>query len=356
MHEQYGPIVRINPDELHVEDAGWYEVLYAGAPARRDKWPPAAKMAGNDLAGFGTVDHHLHGKRRAALSPLFSSRAIASADDVLHSQIDILSSKFVKTHQSQEVIELRRTFVGFTTDTIHEYALGEPMGFQKDEEKLAEWNETLDAVSKMTPIVKQFPWMMNVGRKVPLGWIRWVKPEMAGVLQIHKDMYTRADRYLAEEGKSEEKPMSGATRVRDWIFRCILESSLPAHEKTVDRLAHEGFSVIVAGGETTSRVLAIGVFYILEHPLALQRIQEVAEKVMPDVSKPPASKALENLPYLTAVVKEILRMSAMLTSRLPIMPHEELKYKDWVIPRKVGPTSAKGHPVQQDVEGWYKKN
>jgi hypothetical protein len=41
LHEIYGPIVRINPDELHINDT-----IYRAGSAIRDKFPPSCLFAG----------------------------------------------------------------------------------------------------------------------------------------------------------------------------------------------------------------------------------------------------------------------------------------------------------------------
>ena len=69
-----GPIVRINPYELHIKDVDFYDQIYASAPSHRDKYEYSVKSPdSNNATGF-TVDHDLHRLRREALSP-FSANA-----------------------------------------------------------------------------------------------------------------------------------------------------------------------------------------------------------------------------------------------------------------------------------------
>ncbi|KAL8800654.1 MAG: hypothetical protein Q9182_005024 [Xanthomendoza sp. 2 TL-2023] len=365
MHKVYGPIVRINPSELHVADPEWYDTLYASNPTRRDKYPPAAKMAGSDLAGFGTVEHHLHGKRRAALSPMFSSRAISNAAEIMKAQVELLCNTFRGHLASGSPLELRTVFTGFTMDAVSEYAMGKSMGVQNEVSRAKTWVEAIKGISKTTPVAKQFPALLSFGQKIPLGVIRRVNPAMAQVLQIHKDMYTKASRYLshkARNGNESYHSRKKATDVDPPLFDFILDSALPAHEKDAHRLAQEGFTVIVAGGDTTARVMALGIFHLLANPRVLNRLQEELDAVMPAPSDMPPLKVLEDLAYLVhldpklpSFIKESLRLAAFPTSRLPLTAPGALVYKTWVIPPQT-PIGMTPHDVLLDPNIFDKPN
>ncbi|KAL8860494.1 MAG: hypothetical protein Q9178_003153 [Gyalolechia marmorata] len=64
MHEQYGPIVRINPEELHIQDTEFYDQLYR-RDNKLDKFPGQTKMFGMPGTFFTTETHELHRERRS---------------------------------------------------------------------------------------------------------------------------------------------------------------------------------------------------------------------------------------------------------------------------------------------------
>jgi hypothetical protein len=67
----YGPVVRINPYELHISTPQFYETLYS-SNKKRDKWYWFTKLFGLDDSVFATVDHNKHRARRAPLNSFFS--------------------------------------------------------------------------------------------------------------------------------------------------------------------------------------------------------------------------------------------------------------------------------------------
>lgn len=71
----------------------------------------------------------------------------------------------------------------------------------------------------------------------------------------------------------------------------------------MERLAQEGFVMITAGGETTSRILSMAFFHIVSNPSVLECLQKEIMMVMPDATKRPSVKALDKLTYLVKMFR-----------------------------------------------------
>lgn len=118
------------------------------------------------------------------------------------------------------------------------------------------------------------------------------------------------------------------------IFTTMLNADIAQSEKTAERLNDEGFVMVVAGGETTSRALTNIVYYLLLNPRWLAQVRGEVEAVMPEVDVLPDSSVIEQrCPTLIASMKEVLRLVPAVTNRLQLYDdHATLQYKDWVIP------------------------
>lgn len=83
------------------------------------------------------------------------------------------------------------------------------------------------------------------------------------------------------------------------IFQsCLKSRHLDAEEKGLQRLAQEAFTIIVAGGETTARVLTMATFYMVEHKEeVVPRLREELRSIS-SFSEELNLKALEQLPWL----------------------------------------------------------
>jgi hypothetical protein len=78
MHQGYGPVVRIMPDVLHVNNPSFVDILYAQSPSqRRERGQTVLNMFTEHLSVLPTRDHDLHRRRRAILSRFFSQQGVS---------------------------------------------------------------------------------------------------------------------------------------------------------------------------------------------------------------------------------------------------------------------------------------
>ncbi|KAI3549882.1 cytochrome P450 [Colletotrichum filicis] len=330
MHDDYGPIVRINPHELHVSDHHFFDVLFAGGSARRDKYPPSASVQGAPGGIFGTLNHGTHRMRRSAISGFFSKQSVVVHEGLIHEKVEQLCEVFKNYAREGNPFNIRVPLLAYTTDFYCALALGKTgdMHLLRDQVKAQKWRASIIGLLHFTPIVRQFPWFLSFAFGLPMWLIRRVSSDLTLVTQILLDMEGQAKEAIKDSSAS-----IGIKEDNGSLFQAILRSNLPQSEKGSKRMAEEGFTVLTASGDTIGRILTTAVYHLLSNPNHLAKLKEELRAAMPDSNMDVPLSKLENLPWTTAVIKESLRISALITMRVVLQaPTECLTYRDWVIP------------------------
>ncbi len=122
-----GPITRVSPHELHVNDVEFFDRLNS-FQGKWNKDPYTAHQFANPGSLVGTLDHDIHRKRRAAVLPFFSKQKIYALEPFITSMVDKLCDKIQDYRKSGAVMPLRNAFHCFAADVIGEYCFAESGG------------------------------------------------------------------------------------------------------------------------------------------------------------------------------------------------------------------------------------
>ncbi|KAH0165972.1 hypothetical protein KCU67_g4511, partial [Aureobasidium melanogenum] len=222
MHDKYGPIVRPNPDEIHIRDPSFFDTLYAPNPTKRNKYLPATEMV-----------------------------ALSWSINVFAANVD-----------SPEPLDLEKTFLAYTTDVIYDYMFDIKTNYQNNKKKAEAWRNSIVAVAQATPFCKQFPWLNAKLLALPHVLLEPVLtkflPDIAGLLGTHALMKDIVSNYVSKKSTSS---LSDLAEEKEKIkpktlFHAIDQSQLVKDEKNFQRMYQEGLGVLFAGSETGSRLLA----------------------------------------------------------------------------------------------------
>ncbi|KAM0405844.1 hypothetical protein HYE67_010176 [Fusarium culmorum] len=339
MHERYGPIVRINPDELHCSDPYFTDEIYAGPGRVRDKWQHQLNTGGAgpvSVTGFSTVNHEVHRMRKGALSKYFSRSQMLKLEGEVRDFSQMTVDKMLR-YAGGEPFDVKEAFNCFTADIISQYAFGESMGFIAQEG----WEPNLAT------------WVKSFFQSAYMMRHNVLARKMAQFLPFLSD-------YLGEDIKAVMRQMNvvipgyikAALKNPDGgrVFAQVVESkTLPESEKTLYRLSGEGFNFLLAGTETTAATLTVITYFLLDKPEIYKRLMADLDGLDPENLK---WTDLEQRPYLWAVIHEALRVMPGVSHRSArIAREEDLVYQsqdgntNWVIPRgtPIGMTSMISH-------------
>ncbi|KAI4191380.1 MAG: hypothetical protein L6R41_000167 [Letrouitia leprolyta] len=333
-HRKYGPIVRINPYEIHINDPWFWDKLYVGgSQGKTDKWDWSIRMFGQvDNSAFDTLDHDKHRMRRAPWNPYFSKQSISRIQPLLiQNAVNKLCSKFAEYQAAGKPAVMTDAYASLTTDVISEYSfpegydlLSRPGDF--DWEHYHSWM----ALSRISHSLKQFPWLYPLLDSIPAWVTRYTSPDFYVVIKQQNYLLEQAKLILRQRENEDYKEMT----LRPSLIRALIESDLlPEDQKHPARIKGEAQISIGAGTLTTSHALKVGTYHILANQSVFDNLMDRLKAAIPNPDSPPTLQELERIPYLMAIMYETLRIFSGVSHRLSrIFPDRPLVYKEWSIP------------------------
>ncbi|RWA09879.1 hypothetical protein EKO27_g5244 [Xylaria grammica] len=325
-HEKYGPIVRINPHHVHINDIDFYDTIYAPGgtkhPRNKIRW-----LAMDLDSMFDTYDAALHRKRRAAVASPFSKQAIRALEPAIFEIIYDSISRLKGLAGTDTIVNVQAFWSTLTQEVIGQYCFGASrMSDLRGGNDEAQYMQPDHVAPNLHAWGRMFPSLFDFITKIPMSVFAVFDKRFLGADAFEKEIGAQIRKVL----KADE-PHIGIKNV----FHEMRDSKhLPPEDKRFNYYQGEAASFVAAGTDTTASALTTLTYFLLANPSILRKLREELRTVMPNsVTELPPTSTLENLPYLTGVIQEGIRLSFSVPGRLPrTAPNEELVYKGYKLP------------------------
>ncbi|KAI0839507.1 putative cytochrome P450 [Hypoxylon sp. FL0890] len=324
MHKLYGPIVRINPWEVHIVDKDWNAVYKYSSKASKPRWF-YFRFFGKFPSTNVAESHELHQLRRGPLQAYFASTNIQRYMPTIVAQVDKLCDRLRSA--DNQVVSLSDAFRCLATDVATGFAFGSPFGHLDEPTFDREFNLSVKVVVRTSMLSRHtHGLLLPMLHSLPESIAKKMNPAFGRVMWMRDTMVNCVRRSM-----NKPKPTPGSPYD---MIQTLMFSNLPPEEKTFPRLFSESRSVIMAGTETTATTLVCITFNLLSDSSKLQALRHELDTAEKSKGGPLDYSELRELPYITGVVNEGLRMANPTPSRLPrVCEDQDLRYKGYIIPK-----------------------
>ncbi|KAL8958568.1 MAG: hypothetical protein Q9193_004396, partial [Seirophora villosa] len=185
LHRRYGPIVRIGPNEIHINDPEFYDQIYS-LHGRWDKDPAFVNQFDNTDSAFGTIHHDLHRIRRRAFQNFFSKQKIISLEPLIQSRVDKLCQRLEGFAGTDKEVPIRHAYECLTNDIVMEYTLGKSDHSVEHPDFNPALHETIKLLGMSGHYMKLIPGIQGILPFIPPSVITFLVPAMAPIVALQK--------------------------------------------------------------------------------------------------------------------------------------------------------------------------
>ncbi|KAH9903950.1 cytochrome P450 [Xylariomycetidae sp. FL2044] len=310
LHQRYGPILRIAPDEVtFAQPEAWNDILLPRPGGKQFLKDPTwwASQPGMSLTILSAIQPEPHARIRKLFAPAFSPHALKAQEPFLHHYVDLLVERLKEraisspNGQGAEV-EISPWFNFTTFDIIGDLAYGESFGCLENS-RYHQW------IKGVYDSVKAATWVAST-RFYPMVEYVLLKAISPLLQKMQRKHFEHIEDKVARRLNWEMERADFMSHV----IKGGVGKTLP-----MDQINSTYVILTNAGSETTATALTGTLNSLVQNKDKLDNVvREVRHHFR--TGEEITLEALQQLPYLNGVLKEGLRLSPPIS---------------WVLPRRV---------------------
>ncbi|PGH20117.1 hypothetical protein AJ80_03685 [Polytolypa hystricis UAMH7299] len=299
LHEKYGPIVRVSPNELAFTSATAWQDIYGHRPGREDLLKSRRHAASRDILpgvdSIGTGDNATHTHHRRAIAPAFTRKALWEQEPIVQGFVDKLMDNFHAYAKKGETVDIGKWFNFLTFDVIGDLAFGESFNCLETKQ-FHFWVALVSHAMRMASMEQATRRLAKNGSAL-----------QALLFHLVPKRFKQKRRDFA--GYNKEKVLrrinNTTTERKDFLHYILRKDN--KYQLTHDEIIANSSAFIVAGSETTAMALSALTNHLLHYPHVYQKLKDEIRGTFTSEDEINL-KAVNALPYLNACLEENLRI------------------------------------------------
>ncbi|KAF9472669.1 high nitrogen upregulated cytochrome P450 monooxygenase 2 [Pholiota conissans] len=312
LHVEYGPIVRVGPNELSIADKSFIPLILgsSGLP-KGPLWEGRSFSSTNEKVNntklLSVKDPQRHAQLRKPWDQAFKATPLHSYGEILVEEVgkftNLLEEKYRTSEDGKAHVDIARWISYLSFDFMGYMAFGTEFNLVRNGDKDGVF-ENLESAIFWPSVLQHIPWVTPMMHAVPF----------AGT-SIKK---------FAAFAMTQAKIRCGKNAQKRDLFHFMLDALESDPKKDpLPFIFNTSVTAIVAGSDTTATALCTIVYYLMRYPASLARLRrELDEAFSFEDCAPVNISQLAELEFLNAVANEALRLQPPLPNSLQRAPPE----------------------------------
>ncbi|EMD31379.1 hypothetical protein CERSUDRAFT_119768 [Gelatoporia subvermispora B] len=282
LHDWYGDVVRISPNEVSVRDANAIMPMMGSTGLTKGPHWRGRSMRAPVPPIIAMTNPAQHLERRKLWNRAFNTAALKGYEHIIARRANLL----IETIAEAKEVDLATRISWFTFDFMSDLVFGGGSDMLRQGDDGSIW-KIINKGMISAHMLAHLPWLVPYAQKLGMG---------EDVRQMRS--------FGIERAKGRVK---AGSLDKDLFYYLNNEDGAGAPRPFAD-VVSDGALAVIAGSDTTSSVLSNLFFFLLKEPKYYKRLQVEVDKFYPPGEDALSTKHHGDMPFLTAAIHESMRL------------------------------------------------